>query len=192
MARRLLCSVLAEVSEIMQRDRMRTALQRLGIPPRDFRVLKILPLVWVAWADGTLEPTEKERILEFATAHCHLSPAGIAVLDGWLSRAPSHHYVSEALRDLYKLAVAEDDPEVDTSELPGLLALAEAIARSTATALDHPASVDESEERALEEIARELHVDRGVSWARLLKELNGSAATGTSSIAAPESTAARS
>lgn len=58
------------------------------------------------------------------------------------------------------------------SELPGLLSYAEGIARSTAKALDAPTSVTLEEERALEEIARELHIDHGESWAKLLSELN--------------------
>ncbi len=39
----------------MERDHMRNSLEKLGIPPDDFRVLKLLPLIYVAWADGTIE-----------------------------------------------------------------------------------------------------------------------------------------
>ena len=53
-------------------------------------------------------------------------------------------------------------------ELPALLSYAEGVARSTAKALDQPAAV--SPGRALEEIARELHIDHGESWGKLLKE----------------------
>jgi hypothetical protein len=69
------------------------------------------------------------------------------------------------------LARAEDDLEIDFSELPALLSYAEAIARSTAKALDQPTSVSPGEEAALEEVARELHIDHGESWAKLLAEL---------------------
>jgi hypothetical protein len=57
------------------------------------------------------------------------------------------------------------------AELPSLLSYAEGIARSTANAMDQPEAVSPGEDRALQEIARELHVDHGKSWARLLKEL---------------------
>jgi hypothetical protein len=57
------------------------------------------------------------------------------------------------------------------SELPALLSYAEAVARSTAKALDQPEAVSASADLALEEIARELHIDHGESWAKLLAEL---------------------
>jgi hypothetical protein len=69
------------------------------------------------------------------------------------------------------LARAEDESAINFSELPGIISYAEAIARSTAGALDQPTAVSPREERALEEIARELHVDHGESWAKLLDEL---------------------
>jgi hypothetical protein len=73
------------------------------------------------------------------------------------------------------LAHAPDEWEFDVDELPGLLAHAEAIARTTANAMDAPSSVTPEEERALLEIARELEVEEGESWAALLKELGASA-----------------
>jgi hypothetical protein len=57
------------------------------------------------------------------------------------------------------------------NELRSLLAYAEAIARTTAEAMDAPTSVTESEERALADIARELGVSDGASWGALVREL---------------------
>lgn len=156
----------------MEHDRMRASLERLGIPSEDFRVLKLLPLIYVAWADGKMEDVKKERIHDFAMRQYDLSPAGIAVLRRWLSEPPSHEYVKEGLHDIYLLAQANDDIEVDFSELPALLSYAEALARSTAIALDRPEAVTPVADRALEEIARELHIDHGESWAQLLDELH--------------------
>ena len=51
------------------------------------------------------------------------------------------------------------------------MAYAEAIARTTAKAMDAPTSVTPAEERALANIARELGVDEGESWAALMREL---------------------
>jgi hypothetical protein len=101
-----------------------------------------------------------------------LSAGGIALLERWLTHRPSHEYISEALHDIYLLARAEDDLEIDFSELQALLSYAEGIARSTARALDQPAAVSANAERALAEIARELHVDHGESWGQLLKDLS--------------------
>jgi hypothetical protein len=171
-ARFLLCPPDKKEGLIMQRDRMRASLERLGIPPQDYRVLKLLPLIWVAWADGKMESVEKERIECLAMTQYNLSPAGLAVLRRWLGSPPPHQYLSEGLNDLFQLAKASDDGEVDRSELPALVSYAEAIARSSAFGVDEPGTVGSAEELALDEIARELHVDHGLSWARLLEDLH--------------------
>ena len=152
---------------------------RLGIPAHDYSVLKLLPLIYVAWADGKMEFVKKERIQYYAAGQYDLSPAGIAVLDQWLTKRPTHAYIAEGLHDIYSLALADDDLDVNFSELPALLSYAEAIARSTAKALDQPAkaldqpaAVSANADVALEEIARELHIDHGESWAKLLDELS--------------------
>ncbi|MGE0321488.1 MAG: hypothetical protein AB7K71_27900 [Polyangiaceae bacterium] len=155
----------------MQRDRLKTSLKHLGIDPDDYRVIKLLPLVYVAWADGKMEDVQLERIHSLAARHFELSAAGAHVLDGWLKNRPSKDYFKEGLHDLHLLSTAEDDMEVDFSELPQLLAYAEAIARTTAGALDQPEAVNQDERAALEEIAKELMIDSGESWAQLLEEL---------------------
>jgi len=156
----------------MERDRMKQSFERLGIPLGDSAVLKLLPLIYVAWADGKMEFVKKERIQYYAAGEYDLSPAGVAVLERWLTIRPTHEYIAEGLRDIYALARADDDPEVNFSELPALLSYAEAIARSTAKALDQPQAVSAGADRALEEIARELHIDHGESWGQLLTELS--------------------
>jgi hypothetical protein len=155
-----------------EHDRMGRSFARLGIPPHDYSVIKLLPLSYVAWADGNMEFVKKERIHDYAAGQYDLSPAGIAVLDQWLTKRPTHAYIAEGLHDIYSLALADDDLEVNFSELPALLSYAEAIARSTAKALDRPEAVSVSADVALEEIARELHIDLGESWAKLLAELS--------------------
>lgn len=155
----------------MQRDKLRRSLERLGIPEGDYRVLKLLPLIYVAWANGKMEPVRQERIYSFAARHFELSPTGMAVLERWLAQPPSRDYVVEGLRDIHVLASAVDDLEIDTCELPILLSYAEGVARSTSRALDQPDAVSLDEQRALEEIAAELGVDHGETWAQLLNEL---------------------
>jgi len=155
----------------MERDRMKRSLEHLGIPVADYRVLKLLPLIYVAWADGKMDQVKKTRIHSFAAEEYDLSAAGVAVLERWLAVRPTAEYISEGLHDIFLLATAKDDMEVDFSELPGLLAYAERIADNTGTALDIAREDSARSERALEEVARELHIDHGESWATLLDEL---------------------
>ena len=155
----------------MDRDRMKRSLEHLGIPLGDYRVLKLLPLIYVAWADGKMDQVKKERIHTFAAEEYDLSAAGVAVLERWLTKRPAHEYIAEGLHDIFLLATAEDDMEVDFSELPGLLSYAERIADNTGAALNPDREASAKTERALEEVARELHIDHGESWATLLNEL---------------------
>jgi hypothetical protein len=156
--------------EVMEADRMKRALLHLGIQPSDYRVLKLLPLVYVAWADGKMDAVKKERIHSFAVRHYDLSASGAAVLNRWLEQQPSHAYIAEALHDIFLLAQARDDLEIDFSELPGLLSYAETIATEAGTKLGQN-HANPAAETALQEVAAELHIDHGESWAKLLDEL---------------------
>jgi hypothetical protein len=154
----------------MEADRMKRSLKHLGIQPADYRVLKLLPLIYVAWADGKMTELKKERIHSFAAQNYDLSAAGVQVLNQWLERQPSHDYIKEGLHDMLLLAKAKDDMEIDFSELPGLLFHAETIATQAGAALGHEHASAQTE-KALQEIAAELELDHGESWAQLLDEL---------------------
>ncbi len=58
---------------MMEHDNLRRSFERLGIPPRDYAVLKLLPLIYVAWADGKMEFVKRERIHYFAAGQYNLS-----------------------------------------------------------------------------------------------------------------------
>jgi hypothetical protein len=144
----------------------------LGIDPADYRVLKLLPLIYVAWADGKMEDVERDRIIELARSSFPIGASGAQVLYTWLAAPPSREYIQRGLTDLLGLARAPEELAVGLEELPTLLAYAEGIARSTARALDAPWAVTAEEEMALAEIALRLNVDNGRSWAALLRELD--------------------
>src|SRR5687767_1103526 len=106
-------------------------LMLLGIDPADYGVLKLLPLVYVAWADGKMEEVERSRILEFARRSFPIGEGGAQVLRAWLTVPPSRDYIRRGLKHLFALARAPEELQVGLDELPALLAHAESIARST-------------------------------------------------------------
>lgn len=160
----------------MQFDHMQRTLKHLDIGPASYKVLKLLPLVYVAWAGGKLAPERVTRLIDLAHNHFQIGADGERVLRSWLNRRPDAAYFREGLHDIVLLAYAPDEWGFDVDELPGLLAHAEAIARTTARAMDAPTAVTAAENRALAEIARELGVDRGESWGELMRELEPRAA----------------
>lgn len=143
----------------------------LGIGPKSYRALMLLPLIYVAWADGKMESVEVERIRKFAAQRLHLTLETAAVLDRWLAAPPSQSYVESGLRGLLGIALDEHFLAVDVDELTDLVLHAEWIARATADALDDPNAVTDEEELALTEIARLLEVDGGAAWKRVLQGL---------------------
>jgi hypothetical protein len=160
----------------MQTAAIKRSLLALGIDPDDYQVLKLLPLVFVAWADGTMEPLERERLISLARNHFHVSESGVSVLEDWIRWPPPLAYIRRGMRHLLALALAPDEIEIELEDLRDLLGQAEAIARTTSAAPDSPFAVGPEEERALAEIASTLHVDNGMSWASLLRELDSAAA----------------
>ncbi len=157
---------------------LKDSLASLGFSPDNYRVLMLLPLVYVAWADGYMDDAEIARIDDIAKTRFHLGPKGLAILDSWLFERPSKEYFGEGMRDLFYLAQSEDgEPLVHPEELHDLLVHCESIARASGHALDVPTGVTKEEEDALVEIARILGVDNGVSWGRLLDELDAGPAS---------------
>jgi hypothetical protein len=155
----------------MLRDRLKKTLHHLGINPSNYKVLKLLPLVYVAWTSGAISPEREERLVDLAHNHFAIGEAGEHILRGWLRERPDNAYFREGLRDLVFLARAPDEGEFALDELAGLLAYSEAIARTTADAMDAPTAVTAAEEVALAEIAQHLAVEDGESWAALIREL---------------------
>ena len=150
---------------------MRASLKHLGIDNSNYRVLKLLPLVYVAWSNGTIEAAEQERLLDLAHRYFEIGEQGEKILKKWIARRPTAQYFREGLHDILFLAYAPDEWEFTVDELPGLLMHAEAIARASAEAMGVEFTVGPDEEQALRTIAAELGVDDGESWAALLVEL---------------------
>jgi hypothetical protein len=143
----------------------------LGVDAISHRVLSLLPLVYVAWADGKMETVERERIEHLATGRFLLGKSGMAILSAWMDAPPSKDFLREGIARLRMLAEADPEPTVEAHELHDLLAYAEWIARATAGAVDDPRAVTPEEEAVLEELATAFGLDNGVSWARLLADL---------------------
>lgn len=157
---------------------IKSSLDALGITPKNYRVLMLLPLVYVAWADGHMDEVEIAVLDDIAKERFMLDARGLAILDGWLGAPIPKQYFDEGMQTLFLMAQTETgEPLVHAEDLHELLSHAEAVARATAASLDSPTNVSPEEEAALAEIAGLLHLDNGVSWRRLLDELDAGPAS---------------
>ncbi len=91
-------------------EELEQTLAALGLGRQSYRALMLLPLVYVAWADGKMERVEVDRIRELARERLHLSQETANTLDQWLRESPSQRYVENGLRGL--LGVALDRREL--------------------------------------------------------------------------------
>lgn len=74
----------------LQDDAVISELLGLGINDETLSALALFPLVWVAWADGTVEPAERAAILKAAAdAGIESRSAAAALLEVWLKKSPS-------------------------------------------------------------------------------------------------------
>ncbi|MEL6345069.1 MAG: hypothetical protein AAFV53_18315 [Myxococcota bacterium] len=78
---------LAEASHISD-DAVLTSLDAAGISPETLTAISLIPLVVVAWADGSVKDAERAAI-EKAANDAGLNEAGVGLLDGWLTDRPS-------------------------------------------------------------------------------------------------------
>lgn len=156
----------------MELDRLRASLKHLKLDDSNYKVLKLLPLVYVAWADGRISKEQEEKLIELAHDHFQIGKRGEELLRTWIEKRPSAEYIQEGLHEILLLAYAPDEWGFEVDELQGLLMHAEEIARYSADALASPSAVGEKEKAALQKIAHELSVDDGETWAELLAELS--------------------
>ncbi len=159
------------MASVKDREALEDTLDELGLEPQSYRALMLLPLVYVAWADGKMEKVEAEKIRELAREQLKLSAASVRALDGWLKKRPQRSQVENGLQSLLGFARDHSYLDVDVTQLPDLLIHAEAIARATGEVFDDPTAIGPEEDRALKEIARLLQVDGGATWKEVLEEL---------------------
>jgi tellurite resistance protein len=131
-------------------------LAELGITPDNAAVLHLVPLFQVAWADGAIQPAERE-LLEKAAAETGImagTPAHAAFLE-LLKAPPSRGYYDAAL--IYTRLVLSALPEAESSAArENLQSLAGQMARAAGGLFGIFSKVAEEERAALRQISAQL------------------------------------
>ncbi len=147
------------------------ALNGLGIDADSHRVLALLPLVQVAWADGAVQPAEAELIRKLARDRWMIGPAAEHLLEDWLKFEPTaefHLRGRRLLQEVVRRTRGEMTLDARTSE--DVVALAQAVA-GVAGGLFGMMAVSATEREAIREIAAALSVDEGAKWAEAFDDL---------------------
>ena len=141
---------LAEMSGIDD-EKILSRLTDLNIESETLAALTLIPLVEVAWADGSLDKKEKEAILRAAAKQgINERTAAYELLVGWLVRIPQKELLDtwkDYIRELVKNMSAEERDELKSQ----LLARARRVAEAAGGFLGFD-RVSEDEERVLTDL----------------------------------------
>jgi len=153
-------------------------MRELGIDKDNFRTLGLLPLVFVAWADGAVQRAEGSLIRRVAREKGWLLGSGEALLDGWLEREPDAAYVEKGLVLLKELAAERHrfGHAFTAQTLSNLLVLCKDVAEAAGGLWGLAESVSPEEEQALAVIAEALGIGDAQTWRRIVAEIEASPA----------------
>ena len=133
--------LLEQLKEKQEREALREVVQikdetfldrliELGIGPETVLALTLVPLIAVAWADGTLDGRERDAIIK-AAEEKGVSPetAGHQLLETWLSRRPERELFDswkQYVRGIWETFTDEERQRMRERTLDWALAVAEA------------------------------------------------------------------
>lgn len=134
-------------------------LRHLGIDRHSHRVVGLLPLVQVAWADGAVQPAERDLILTKAEDLDMLGGDGERLVRRWLEEAPTKEYVLRGRSCLIELARRQGSElaaDLDRAALEQVVSLCEQVAAAAGGLFGVLWTVDARERAVITEIARAL------------------------------------
>jgi hypothetical protein len=86
-------------------------LVKAGVKAETLTAVALIPIVEVAWCDGSVAPEERDAVLNAALAHgIHRDSASYALLQRWLDERPDPHIIAawkEYVHELAKISPKE-------------------------------------------------------------------------------------
>ena len=146
-------------------------LKDLRVPREAYRVVSLLPLVYVAWADGKIQKGERDMILRIARERGLLEQGGEDALARWLSEAPSKQQLKADLEMLNELARSDKalKQEFGADEEQLLLAWCQDVADAAGGLLGLKSARTDAETAALKLIAGALDMRNASQWRAALR-----------------------
>lgn len=139
-----------------------------------FRVLYLVPLIEVAWSDGDVSSSEREKLLEIASLHGIKAGSGAHErLRAWLSERPSQRFFETCLRGIK--AMLGDRPSSEAQALRrDLVWYCTRIASASGGFLGLGSRISREEEMMLTRLTTELDARHHATLLKVARELDGS------------------
>jgi hypothetical protein len=136
------------------------------IPRAAYRVVMLMPLVYVAWADGAIQNKERKLILQIAGERGLLENGGREALEHWLSAAPTATQLKSNVAILNELSRSDASmtSELDADGLILLLDWCQDVADAAGGMLGLVSARRDSERAALKIIASSLDIRNAKNW----------------------------
>lgn len=164
------CRELAETLGLNDRELLRT-LQEMGYRRATVRLLYLVPLVQVAWAEGSVSRGERELILKAARLR-GIEPGSAAYerLTEWLNERPSEEFFERTLRLISAMlqALPPEEREADKRDLVAYCTRVAEVSGGLVGFVGLGGRVCREERELLERIAAELERD-GSATLQLVK-----------------------
>jgi phytoene/squalene synthetase len=144
-------------------------LAELKIPREAYRLVMLLPLVYVAWADGKIQPEERKLIMRIASEKGMLANGGRETLETWLTLPPTEQQLKANLRALNELCRGRrvDGQEFDADSEQLLLAWCQDVADAAGGLLGLRSARHAAEAEALKKISAALDIGGAKNWRAL-------------------------
>lgn len=150
-ARQARKAALVEVSGIRD-DAILDRLLALNITSETLAVMSLVPLVVVAWADGTLEPKERDAVLRSAVeSGLDREGPSYGLLEGWLGKRPGPELIV-AWKQYVAAVIATLEEPARRSLRDGIVGRAQAVADAAGGFLGLTARISEAEKRVLADL----------------------------------------
>ena len=139
-------------------------LQAVGYNAETVKLLFVVPLLAVAWADGSITPRERSLILELAKADDKQGQ-----LTQWLNQKPPDEFFERSLRVVRSLLAAQS-PEERSAAKRNLHSSAVRIAEASGGILGL-GSISNAERAAIERVAAEIETGHSDASRQMLDRL---------------------
>ena len=140
-------------------------LSDLGVGRDNLKILALLPLVQVAWADGVVQAEEREVIRGAAD---RLGIDDVTLLEGWMSRPPSALQFLAGQQILLALTTRGEGGLMPET-LPALVDWCGEVAEAAGGLFGLAFRIEASERAVIAEIANLLQLGPTIDWDRVAR-----------------------